>query len=181
MTLAECFLQLDNDQGRILHCHFQLPPSMVGLLESSVLSRRDELMLIIDALRASHTVTPGETTDVLSRVMRWSIEFSAADGRRHRRAGSPGSTWDKGIALPKVVDAASSRKVTRCRSILGLVNRALPRGVRDDMLDEWMDDIETAAEEGMPVRRRMVSIVLRSLPAIAWRSRRPTRAREGGA
>lgn len=180
MSLARFLLQIeDGDDGTILRWQIELASPVIRLLESHTLSGNDELMLVIEALHASNGPRY-RSSELLGRVKRWSVDFEAADGRRHLRTGGPGSAWAGASAPPKALDAASSRKVTRCRSILGLVNRALPRGVRDDMLDEWMDDIETAAEEGMPVRRRMASI-LRSLPVIAWRARRPARAREGGA
>lgn len=72
------------------------------------------------------------------------------------------------------------RRVTKCRSILEVANRLLPRDTRDETLDEWMDEIEAAAERDLPVFGRVVSILFRALPVMAWRSRLPTRARGGG-
>jgi hypothetical protein len=71
------------------------------------------------------------------------------------------------------------RQISRCRGLLRLANLALPRSVREDALDEWMDEIHCAAEEGLPLRHRALSILFRSLPALALRARFPVRARRG--
>jgi hypothetical protein len=71
-----------------------------------------------------------------------------------------------------------SRAVRRCNSLLDAAGRLLPPSVRDEAVDEWRDEIETAAEGGRPVVRRTLSM-LRSLPIHAWRARRPVRARPG--
>jgi hypothetical protein len=72
-----------------------------------------------------------------------------------------------------------SRQVARCRSLLEIGNLLLPPGVRDDALDEWMDEIECAAAKNRPVLPRVVSI-LRTLPLLAWRSRLARARRRGG-
>jgi hypothetical protein len=69
--------------------------------------------------------------------------------------------------------------VVRCRSLLKLANFLLPHSAREDALDEWMDEIQGAAEEGRPFRRRALSILCRSLPPLALRARLPVRARRG--
>lgn len=71
-----------------------------------------------------------------------------------------------------------SRTVRRCGSLLDTAGRLLPPAVRDETLDEWIDEIETAAEDGQPVVRRTLSL-LRSLPILAWRGRRAVRVRPG--
>jgi hypothetical protein len=76
--------------------------------------------------------------------------------------------------------AKEARSVGRCRSILGIAKVVLPRDVCDDAVDEWMDEIECAAAENRPVLRRTISIVVRSLPLLAWRSRVPMRVRKPG-
>lgn len=81
---------------------------------------------------------------------------------------------------PAIRESAGQRKVAKCRSLLGLAHRVLPPGVREDALDEWMDEIECAAVEGKPVLRRTLSILCRSLLSLALRSRRPARARGNG-
>lgn len=48
----------------------------------------------------------------------------------------------------------------------------LPREVRDDQFNEWCDEIQCAREDGVSVGRRTLSLVLRSIPRLAWRARR---------
>jgi hypothetical protein len=72
------------------------------------------------------------------------------------------------------------RGVAPARSLLALANRVLPPEDREEALAEWVDEIETAADEGLSVRRRAISILLRSLPVMALRSRLPARVRGGG-
>lgn len=74
----------------------------------------------------------------------------------------------------------SVTKVDRCRTLFYLAKVALPPSARDDAIDEWMDEIECAAAAGRPVLRRTVSILVRSLPRLALRSRLPKRVRERG-
>jgi hypothetical protein len=78
-----------------------------------------------------------------------------------------------------VPDVGNSHDVSGCRRLLQLANFVLPPSVREDALDEWMDEIQSAAEEGLPFRRRALSILFRSLPALALRARLPVRARRG--
>jgi hypothetical protein len=78
---------------------------------------------------------------------------------------------------PESVRGSSARNVSRCRSLLQAANVALPSSVREDALDEWMDEIQSAAEEGLPVRRRALSILFRTLPVAALRTRLRIRAR----
>lgn len=82
----------------------------------------------------------------------------------------------------EMVASSSSppRRVEKCRSILRIANRLLPEGSREEALDEWMDEIETAAAKELPVFRRTASIVVRSLPVLALRIRLPARAPRGG-
>lgn len=87
--------------------------------------------------------------------------------------------------MPTELDLASAKRnrraaVHRACSLLALAKRALPPEVREEALQEWVDEIETAADEGLPVRRRAISIVLRALPVLAVRSRLPARVRGGG-
>jgi hypothetical protein len=76
-------------------------------------------------------------------------------------------------------DDPTARHVSRCRQLLQFANFVLPPSVRKNALDEWMDEIQSAAEEGLPFRRRALSILFRSLPALALRARLPVRARRG--
>lgn len=71
------------------------------------------------------------------------------------------------------------RSVSRCRGLFELANMVLPRAIREDALDEWMDEIHCAVEAGLPVRQRVLSILFRSLPKQALRARFPVRARRG--
>jgi hypothetical protein len=77
-------------------------------------------------------------------------------------------------------DVEPAPRVARCRLILRIAHRVLPPGMREDALDEWMDEIECTAEKGRPVLKRTFSILFRSLPVLAWRSRGPARVRGGG-
>ena len=72
------------------------------------------------------------------------------------------------------------RSVRHCRSLLGIARIALPEDVYEDAVAEWMDEIESAATNDRPVIRRAVSILIRSLPVLAWRSRLPSRVRHPG-
>jgi hypothetical protein len=109
------------------------------------------------------------------------IEFSSATVR-------PGSLIDEesirvetlASGLLRQEDGRYRRKVAKCRSMLQLANRVLPPDVREDALDEWTDEIECAAAEKKPVFRRALSILCRSLPREAVRSRRPARVRGNG-
>jgi hypothetical protein len=77
------------------------------------------------------------------------------------------------------VPQSTLRHVSRCRRLLQCANFVLPPSVREDALDEWMDEIQSAAEENLPFRRRALSILFRSLPALALRARLSVRARRG--
>lgn len=65
------------------------------------------------------------------------------------------------------------REVARCRQHLALAARLLPAAVRQDALDEWIDEIECAAEAGKRIRGRALSIMLRTVPHAIWRAWRP--------
>ena len=77
-------------------------------------------------------------------------------------------------------EVVPSRRAQRCKSLLAAAHRVLPRTVREEALDEWLDEIECAASQGKPVLRRTISILCRALPILAVRSRLPARARGGG-
>jgi hypothetical protein len=83
------------------------------------------------------------------------------------------------VLWPERVSDSSARHVARCHALLRLANFALPPAVREEALDEWMDEIQCAAEKGLPFRRRALSILCRSLPALALRARLPIRSRRG--
>lgn len=105
--------------------------------------------------------------------------------------GSPVASWrvelvsDKSLEVVDPDDSNAScvlserSAVHRARSLLAFAYRLLPADTRLEVFDEWMDEIETAAEEKLRVRRRTISIILRSLPIMVFRSRRPVRVREG--
>ena len=98
--------------------------------------------------------------------------------------GPLGRVMSQATAMPTKTEAddvldSTVRRVSGCRSILRLANFVLPRSVREDALDEWMDELLSAAEEDLSFRRRAISILCRSLPALALRARRPVRARRG--
>jgi hypothetical protein len=80
------------------------------------------------------------------------------------------------------VGETADRRAAAARScsLLAFAHRALPAEVREETLEEWVDEIQTAADLGLPVRRRALSILLRSLPVLALRARLPARVRGGG-
>lgn len=73
-----------------------------------------------------------------------------------------------------------SRDVARSRSIISAAIRLLPANAREEALDEWMDEVECAAEAGAGTRARTWSIVSRALPVAIWRAWWPARARQRG-
>jgi hypothetical protein len=77
-------------------------------------------------------------------------------------------------------EEAPNTKAVRCRSLLASASCLLPPDEREEALDEWADEIETAAQKGGPVVRRTLSILFRSLPSMALRTRLPSRVSRGG-
>jgi hypothetical protein len=69
-----------------------------------------------------------------------------------------------------------ARQLARCRTILELVHYALPASTRRDALDEWIDEIESAASADERIVGRTASIVLWAAPQLALRRHRPVRA-----
>jgi hypothetical protein len=67
----------------------------------------------------------------------------------------------------------------RCQSLLEVGQRLLPARIREETLDEWVDELETAAEKGRAIWRRTFSILFRALPSIACRSRLSLHGRRG--
>ena len=97
------------------------------------------------------------------------------------------SSWSLRFVEDEAVDSPtdssqqpSNPSLAKCRSMLELAAGLLPQGERDDAFEEWVDEIETAASEGLPIFRRTCSIVCRSLPALVLRARLPRRAPRGG-
>lgn len=64
--------------------------------------------------------------------------------------------------------------------LLRIVCALLPRGIREEQMSEWRDEIQCARESGLATGRRTLSIAFRSVPRLAWRARRPSGARRGG-
>ena len=54
--------------------------------------------------------------------------------------------------------------------LLSLAGALLPREVREDQLNEWRDELESAQESGLSTGGRTLSIVTRSAPRLAWRA-----------
>jgi signal peptidase II len=71
------------------------------------------------------------------------------------------------------------RPANRCLSALRLACLLLPQEIREEQFSEWRDEIQCADEHGLSSGRRTLSIVLRSIPRLAWRARRPGRLRSG--
>jgi len=97
-----------------------------------------------------------------------------------REQGLPVEVESAGIEAESAgAPDSAARRISRCRSLLQLANFVLPPAAREDALDEWMDEIQCAAEENLPLGGRVLSILCRSLPALALRARLPVRARRG--
>lgn len=119
--------------------------------------------LTLRTLRMNGLVT-FEDSDLDSAVSTWAMMFD------------PIRKEDK----VEQVKAPPDRRLAKCRSMLELATGFLPLAERDEALDEWTDEIETASAKGLPIFRRTCSIILRSLPVLALRSRLPKRAPRGG-
>lgn len=97
-----------------------------------------------------------------------------------------GADLPAGTRLRSIVDAQSvwnespKRRLTFCRSLLSFAASALPPADRQEALDEWMDELECAAEENLPTLRRTASILFRAGPLMAVRSRGSARVRRRG-
>lgn len=127
--------------------------------------REDRMRTLMLALLARHGL-PSEPRDLPRTITQWGFSIE-----------------ERVVAELGPGDAATppNSRLDRCRSLLGAAAGLLPASERDDALDEWIDEIETAAALGHPIRRRTCSIVLRSLPVLALRARVPRRApRKGG-
>jgi len=59
----------------------------------------------------------------------------------------------------------------RCALVLRFASRLLPATTREACLEEWVDEIYTADEAGLPVKGRVTSILARALPSTFWRER----------
>ncbi len=126
--------------------------------------------------RASHLdVTPSNVVRELRRQRPSTTESDL----QHIEVVSEGRVVRR-LTPPPDERGSQRGRVGRCRSLLAIVRHVLPSDVRDDALDEWLDEIECAAAAGRPVVRRTASIILRALPSLAWRSRVPARARGKG-
>ena len=54
--------------------------------------------------------------------------------------------------------------------LLFLAGAMLPREAREDQLNEWRDELESAQESGLSTGGRTLSIAIRSAPRLAWRA-----------
>jgi hypothetical protein len=106
-------------------------------------------------------------------VQRWEMQFPDEDQNWLFRDRTRGRRV-------KPHQSDSDRRTTRCCSALRIASRLLPAKVRNEELDEWVDEIYTAVDEKSPIIRRTASILLRSLPVVVLRSRLPARSRRGG-
>jgi hypothetical protein len=91
-----------------------------------------------------------------------------------------GAPFERPRAARSTSATQPSTKVARCCSALVLAHRLLPRSIRADALTEWVDEIEAAADVGAPIMGRTLSIILRAVPSLAFRERRPARVRDKG-
>jgi hypothetical protein len=67
--------------------------------------------------------------------------------------------------------ASRGGRLAGCCSVLSLVHRLLPVTIRQDALDECIDELECAAAENRPLLRRTLSISFRAVPILAIASR----------
>ena len=67
------------------------------------------------------------------------------------------------------------RQIVQCRSVLGLACCLLPSDMREDALDEWLDELHCAAAEKRPVVRRTISIAVGAVLRLSVEARRSVR------
>jgi hypothetical protein len=135
--------------------------------ESSQIAREQ---LILDVVSDAGIIQFPSISELSDVARSWEISFAPSDIR-------------VSDDLPEVDDAKVDRpdeRTAKCRWVLRLANHLLPSEAREESIDEWIDEIETASEGGVGVYRRTASILVRSLPVLAWRSRMPARVRGGG-
>ncbi|HET7484363.1 MAG TPA: hypothetical protein VFJ64_03210 [Solirubrobacterales bacterium] len=114
-----------------------------------------------------------------SRVIQtlWMSVDESADvpaGYRVRHVSDAQSVWGGWRVLPK------RRRLTSCRALLTFASHALPPTDRQEALDEWMDELECAVAENLPILRRTASILFRTCPHMAIRRRASKRMRGRG-
>lgn len=126
-------------------------------------------LLLERALRENVARGWGREGESIADLAAWRVEYERRDGSTIRRGAMVGDTPER-LAAGKS-DTRTHQRVERCRSVLRVANLLLPRGVREDAFDEWVDEIECAAEAGLAVVSRTLSILFRSLPVMVWRSR----------
>jgi hypothetical protein len=167
MKTARISVQMDG--GRTFRYEQTVMPGELSLLSSerSDVRSRAEFALLNRAVR----VAQEDVRDVLS----YEVEVTTHKPGFVYRAGVT-ATLTKELLHP----SGKHGKVERCHSILRVANLVLPSRVRDEALDEWIDEVECAAAEKKPVLRRTLSIVFKSLPSLALRARLPRARREGG-
>jgi hypothetical protein len=125
--------------------HFARAQRELGEGEASKVQRRTEL------LRASELVLDS------SRSMSSMIANQLVDLVRLR------------LGLDRTRPARPDAQ--RCHAALRMAAGFLPREMREERLDEWLDELEAAQAAGRPVRRRTASIVVRAAPHEIWRLR----------
>lgn len=179
MNVAVFDLDLEGNRGMSVRC--PLGARELSELMSSPHSTALERQLIERAL--DHEARTFGLRISPETIEGWRLQQITHGTERDRELQT---AWEAGVEAARAKQAvvakpARARQVAKCRSLLEIGNRLLPQDVRDEALDEWMDEIECAAAKDLPVFRRVLSILLRSLPALAWRNRQPAPARRGGA
>ncbi len=173
MSVVVFDITLEGNRGLSLPCpvdHRELAeltsPGASDSLERRLVERALDLEARVNGLRVPWAIES------------WRLELITTGSEVHTAIHNE---WEAYLRRHDSAQSAPVKKVAKCRSVLKIANRLLPKDVRDEAIDEWMDEIECAAAADLPVFRRTLSILLRSLPALAWRSRQPARARRGRA
>jgi hypothetical protein len=173
MTGARITIRLTDGRIAMIHC----PPETFRRFESGdPIEAKEAVWTVMDRLRDTNGDVPMLRGFEIASIV--SIERSAANEPEIALTITDPRVRHRSTRSEPVGQAGPSRTVRRCGSLLGAASRLLPSSVRDEAVDEWLDEIETAAEDGRPILRRTLSI-LQSLPIQAWRVRRAVRVRPG--
>jgi hypothetical protein len=67
--------------------------------------------------------------------------------------------------------AAQDELIRRAPRAFVALAQFVPAAPREELLSEIFDEIETAREQGLPIRRRYLSAALRAIPSEIWHAR----------
>jgi hypothetical protein len=94
----------------------------------------------------------------------WSLEWFDDEGNRAWLATRRYRSSRRSSVYAR--DRERSPRVAQCCSMLERSSRLLPRRVRIEALDEWIDEVVTAELHGRSIHRRTGSILCRALPSM---------------